>query len=83
MTLQLGALRDALIEAGASTETAGKAADELAGYENQLAKIESTLKVHTWMLSLILVVLVSPVLVRYIQRNYPPPFSARRSGRGS
>jgi hypothetical protein len=70
MTLQLGALRDALIEAGASAEKAGKAAEELAGYENQLAKIESTLKVHTWMLSLILVVLVSlvtPVLVRYIQ----------------
>jgi hypothetical protein len=70
MTLQLGALRDALIEAGASAETAGKAAEELAGYENQLAKIESTLKVHTWMLSLILIVLVSlvtPVLVRYLQ----------------
>jgi hypothetical protein len=67
MTLQLGALRDALIEAGASTEMAGKAAEELAGYESQLAKIKSTLKVHTWMLGLILLVLVSPALIRYLQ----------------
>jgi hypothetical protein len=32
--LQLGALRDALIDAGASPEKADRAAEELAGYEN-------------------------------------------------
>ena len=33
MAMQLGALRDALIDAGASPEKAEKAAEELAGYE--------------------------------------------------
>ncbi len=51
MALQLGALRDALIEAGASAEKAAKAAEEIAGYENRLAKIEGTLSLHSWMLS--------------------------------
>jgi len=51
MALQLGALRDALIEAGASAEKAAKAAEEIAGYENRLAKIEGLLSLHSWMLS--------------------------------
>jgi hypothetical protein len=51
MALQLGALRDALIEAGASPEKAGKAAEEIAGCENRLAKIEGTQNLHSWMLS--------------------------------
>ena len=49
MALQ-GALRDALIEAGASAEKAAKAAEEIA-YENRLAKIEGALSPHSWMLS--------------------------------
>ena len=36
MALQLGALRDALLDAGASPDKADKAAEELATYENQL-----------------------------------------------
>jgi hypothetical protein len=43
MPLQLGALRDALIEAGASPEKAGKAAEELAGYENRFDGVENKL----------------------------------------
>jgi hypothetical protein len=35
MALQLGALRDALVDAGASPEKAAKAAEELAGYERE------------------------------------------------
>ena len=35
MALQLGALRDALIDAGAKPEIAGKAAEELAAYDDQ------------------------------------------------
>jgi hypothetical protein len=49
MALQLGALREALIEAGASPEKANKAAEELAGYENRLAGIETKLAVLMWM----------------------------------
>ena len=49
MALQLGALRDALVEAGASPAKADKAAEELASYENRLANIEAHLTVLTWM----------------------------------
>ncbi len=38
MVLQLGALRDALAEAGASPDSARKATEEAAGYENRVAK---------------------------------------------
>lgn len=41
MTLQLGALREALINAGASEDMATKAAEEAAGYEPRLAGIET------------------------------------------
>jgi hypothetical protein len=43
MALQLGALRDALIEAGASVEKAEKATEELAAYENRFAGFEGPL----------------------------------------
>lgn len=39
MALELGALRDALIEAGASDTQAKKAAEEVAGYENRLTRL--------------------------------------------
>jgi glutathione S-transferase len=48
MALQLGALRDALISAGADVGKAAKAAEELAGYENRLAGIDTRLTVLTW-----------------------------------
>jgi hypothetical protein len=50
MALQLGALREALIEAGASPDKANKAAEELAGYENRLASIETRLAVAMLMI---------------------------------
>ena len=56
MALQLGALRDALIDAGAKTEKADKAAEELAGYENRLASIDTRLTVLTWMVGTNIVV---------------------------
>ncbi|HKM62900.1 MAG TPA: hypothetical protein VJY39_10455 [Acidisphaera sp.] len=49
MALQLGALRDALLEAGVSEDKARKAAEEMAGYENRLASIDTRLSVLTWM----------------------------------
>ena len=48
MALQLGALRDALVDAGATAEKANKAAEELAGYENRLAGIDTRLSALTW-----------------------------------
>lgn len=44
MALQLGALRNALIDAGAKPEMADKAAEEIAGYEREFADIRSDLK---------------------------------------
>jgi hypothetical protein len=49
MALQLGYLRDALVSAGADEEKARKAADELAGYDRELADVRSDLKVLKWM----------------------------------
>jgi hypothetical protein len=49
MALQLGALRDALISAGAPADKADKAAEEAASYENRIAGIETRLAVLTWM----------------------------------
>ena len=43
MALQLGALRAALLDAGSSPETADRAAEELAGYDNLLAGIDTRL----------------------------------------
>lgn len=48
MTLRLGALHDALLDPG-NAEKAQRAAEEVAGYENQLAAIESRLTLLTWM----------------------------------
>jgi hypothetical protein len=43
MALQLGALRDALEDAGAKPEKAARAVEELAGYEGRFAGTESRL----------------------------------------
>ena len=51
MALQLGELREALIEAGASPAKAGKAAEELAGYD-------SDIKLLKWMVGGLYAVLV-------------------------
>jgi len=56
MALQLGALREALIDAGASEEKAKAAAEELAGYDNRLAAIDTRLSVLTWMVGTNLIV---------------------------
>jgi hypothetical protein len=49
MALQLGALRDALIDAGAQPDKARAAAEEAASYESRLASVDSRLSVLTWM----------------------------------
>lgn len=67
MALQLGALRDALIDAGASEAKADRAAEELAGYENRLASIDTRLAVLTWMVGTN-IVLTAGVLWRLLAR---------------
>jgi len=49
MAMQAGALRSALIAAGAGEEMAEKAAEEAAGFESRLAGIETRVCVLTWM----------------------------------
>ncbi len=62
MSRQLGALRDALLEAGASPEKATKAAEELASYENRLAGIKSRVSTPTWMVGTIVALTVAVLL---------------------
>jgi hypothetical protein len=45
VALQLDALRDALVDAGASQASAAKAAEEVAGYDNRIAAIDTRLAV--------------------------------------
>jgi hypothetical protein len=56
MALQLGSLRDALLDAGASPEKADRAAEEAAGYENRfdavdrrLGELDGRVSLLTWM----------------------------------
>ncbi len=49
VAMQLGALRNALIEAGTSHPAAGKASEEVASYDTRIATIETRLAVLTWM----------------------------------
>ncbi len=49
MSLRLGALHDALVNAGADPALAQKAAEELADYERQVAAIRTDLAVLKWM----------------------------------
>ena len=54
MALMMGSLRDALVEAGASPDSATKAAEEAARNDSQLVEVKSTLKLHSWMLTLVI-----------------------------
>jgi len=51
MALRMGALYDALRQAqGISDDDAKRAAEEVANYENRIARIESSLDTLKWML---------------------------------
>jgi hypothetical protein len=61
MALMLSKTYDALLAAGAPEEKARDAAEEIAGYENRLVKIETelaaireTMATRTWVLSVML-----------------------------
>jgi hypothetical protein len=51
MALMLGSLRDALVAAGAPEDKATKAAEEVAGYESELADVKSDLRLIKWMVA--------------------------------
>jgi hypothetical protein len=65
MSLRLGALHDALLEAGATPESAPKAAEEVANYEARLAAIGRGLSVLKWMAGTN-IALTGAVLVRLL-----------------
>ena len=66
MALQMGALRSALMEAGASGEKASEAAEKITGYERRFAKVESDLTMVKWMLSLLMASVTLLVLKAFI-----------------
>ncbi len=49
MALQPGALRDALLDAGATADKADKAAEEIVGYDREFSDIRSDLRLLKWM----------------------------------
>jgi hypothetical protein len=51
MALMMGRLYAALRAADVPDDKATAAAEEVAGFENRLATIESTLRLHTWILT--------------------------------
>ena len=55
MALQMGALRSALLEAGATEDMANKAAEEIAGYYIRFGKASSDLRIVKWMVVFLLV----------------------------
>lgn len=59
MSIMVAGLYDALKSAGAKDELARKAAEEVAGYESNLAEIRSDLKLVKWMLGFNLAVSVT------------------------
>ncbi len=59
MAVMLAKTYDALIAAGAPEDKARDAAEELAAYENRLARIETELAVIKWMLGVVLAGVVS------------------------
>ncbi len=69
MALRLGALHDALLRPG-DANLARLAAEEVAGYENRLASVESDLMLLKWMVSvnLALTTLILGIVFRLLGR---------------
>jgi hypothetical protein len=66
MALMLSRTYDALVAAGAPEEKARAAAEELAAYDNRLAKIETDLAVIKWMLGVNLAASLSIVIKIFV-----------------
>jgi hypothetical protein len=66
MAVMLSRTYDALVAAGAPEDKARAAAEELAGYENRFAKIETDLAVINWMLGIVVAGVASLVIKAFI-----------------
>lgn len=66
MSLRLGALHDALLDAGASADLSTRAAEEVANYEHQMADIRSDLRLLKWMVGAVLAGVVAILIRVYI-----------------
>lgn len=69
MTIMLSKTYDALKAAGAPDDKAREAAEEIAGYENRLAGIESEPKLVKWMIGFNLALSVAVVIL--LLRGFP------------
>jgi hypothetical protein len=59
MAVMMGNLYDALVKAGAGEDTARKAAEEMAGYDNRFSKLEADVGLLKWMVGFNLAVTVA------------------------
>jgi hypothetical protein len=59
MAVMMGNLYDALVKAGAGEETARKAAEEMAGYDNCFSKLEADVGLLKWTVGFNLAVTVA------------------------
>ena len=66
MALQLGALREALIEAGASENKAAAAAEEVATYERDMADLRSDIRLIKWSQGLIIAGILALILKAFV-----------------
>jgi hypothetical protein len=67
MALQLGALRDALLDAGAAPAKAAAASEEVAAYENRLASIDTRLTLLTWMVGFVIAIVLAIATKLFLQ----------------
>jgi len=67
MAVMLGKLHAALVSAGVEANAAREAAEEVAAaaYEHELAEIKSTLKLHSWMLATIIVLMLALAFMKF------------------
>lgn len=65
MTTIVKEIYDAFIEAGVNKETAEKAAESLNHQEDGMKEIKNELKLHRWMLGLIIGLLLT-IVIKYL-----------------
>jgi hypothetical protein len=66
MAVMLSRTYDAPVAAGSPEDKARAAAEELAGYENRFARIETDLAVLKWMLGVVMAGVISLVIKAFV-----------------
>ena len=59
---------DALKSAGADDEKARRAAESVASYDKDVSDIKATLRLHSWMLAVIIAVTVVPFIKAFVSQ---------------